>query len=240
MNTTSVAYQTDSRESLDDLNRRFAELTASQRVEWALAHLPANHVLTTSFGIQAALSLHLLTQVRPDIPVVLADTGYLFPETYQFAEDLTQRLNLNIKVYRADKSPAWQEACYGQLWQKGVEGIEEYNRINKVEPMAKAFDDLQVGTWFSGVRREQAKSRANTPFVEYKNGRYKVHPIADWSSKDVWQYLTQHNLPYHPLWEEGYVSLGDVHTTRKLEEGMTEEETRFFGLKRECGLHTDL
>ena len=72
-----------------------------------------------------------------------------------------------------------------------------------------------------------------------RDGRWKLHPIADWSDRDVWQYLQQHDLPYHPLWHQGYVSIGDVHTTRPLEAGMNEEDTRFFGLKRECGLHFD-
>jgi phosphoadenosine phosphosulfate reductase len=70
-----------------------------------------------------------------------------------------------------------------------------------------------------------------------QNGRIKVHPIIDWTDRNVGRYLAEHDLPYHPLWEQGYVSIGDVHTTRPLGEGMTEEETRFFGLKRECGLH---
>jgi phosphoadenosine phosphosulfate reductase len=68
-------------------------------------------------------------------------------------------------------------------------------------------------------------------------GRVKVHPIIDWTDKNVHDYLTANNLPYHPLWEQGYISIGDTHTTRRLEDGMSEEETRFFGLKRECGLH---
>lgn len=230
----------DPNTGLDDVNARLADLDATGRVAWALANLPGTHVLTTSFGIQAAASLHLLTQIRPDMPIVLIDTGYLFPETYRFADALTARLQLRLNVYRADPSPAWQEARFGQLWTQGSEGITRYNQINKVAPMRRAFEALQVGTWFSGLRREQSQSRAETPFVEFKNGRYKVHPIADWSSRDVQHYLQHHDLPFHPLWEQGYVSVGDVHTTRPLEPGMSEEETRFFGLKRECGLHIDV
>jgi phosphoadenosine phosphosulfate reductase len=103
--------------------------------------------------------------------------------------------------------------------------------------MTRALDELNAGTWFSGLRRQQSSSRADKPVLEISRGRIKVYPIIDWHSKDVYQYLTKHDLPYHPLWDQGYVSVGDVHTTRKLEAGMTEEETRFFGLTRECGLH---
>ncbi len=226
--------------SLEQINRQFEDLTAVERAQWALKNLPGTHILSSSFGIQAAVCLHLLSQLKADIPVVLVDTGYLFPETYQFIDQLQDRLQLNLKVYRAPVSPAWQEARYGKLWQQGEEGIQRYNRINKVKPMERALGELQVGTWFAGLRREQAKSRDKIQFVEQKQARYKVHPIADWSNRDVWNYLKQYDLPYHPLWEKGYASVGDVHTTRPLEDGMSEEETRFFGLQRECGLHTEL
>lgn len=181
-----------------------------------------------------------MTRLMPDIPVILIDTGYLFPETYRFVDRLTTRLRLNLKVYRPQLSAAWQEARYGKLWEQGKPGLLRYNRLNKVEPMRRALDDLSVGTWFAGLRRIQSESRSSTPFVQYKNGRYKIHPIADWSNRDVWVYLKRHRLPYHPLWEEGYVSIGDVHTTRRLESGMREEDTRFFGLQRECGLHNEV
>jgi phosphoadenosine phosphosulfate reductase len=137
-------------------NRVFAALDPLQRVEWAFEHLPANHVLTSSFGAQAAVSLHLVTRVSPEIPVVLIDTGYLFPETYRFVDMLTDRLKLNLKVYRAQVSPAWQEARHGQRWQQGLEGIEAYNQENKVEPMRRALRELGVNTWFAGLRRKQS------------------------------------------------------------------------------------
>ncbi len=224
-------------EQLDAWNRRFAQLSATDRVACALQTLPANQVMTSSFGVQSAVSLHMLTKAKPDIPVVLIDTGYLFPETYAFIEELTQRLDLNLQVYRNLKTPAWQEAVHGQRWLQGVEGIEQYNYDNKVEPMQRALGQLQVGTWFTGIRRNQSSSRAETPFVQRSGNYFKVAPLADWSDKDVFEYLQAHNLPYHPLWDQGYLSIGDVHTTRPLHEVGSEEDTRFFGLKRECGLH---
>lgn len=224
----------------DGVNQKLQQSSAVERVNWALENLPGCHVLSSSFGIQAAVCLHLLTQQRPDIPVIFIDTGYLFAETYQFVDQLTERLSLNLKVYRPTVSSAWQEARFGKLWEQGESGLEHYNRISKIEPMAQALEQLTVSTWFSGLRREQSSSREKTAFIALENDRYKVHPIADWTSADVWRYLTKHDLPYHPLWEQGYVSVGDVQTTRRLEAGMSEEETRFFGLQRECGLHTEL
>ena len=223
--------------SVVHINKQLECLSAEQRIEWALENFPGDYIVTSSFGIQAALTLHMTTNIMPDIKVVLLDTGYLFPETYGFIDYLVDRLNLNLHVYRCDISPAWQEHRYGQLWSQGVSGLEQYNRITKVEPLQRALREINAGCWFSGLRRQQAKSRSTLPIVQIKDHTYKTHPIIDWSNRDVYRYLKKHKLPYHPLWEKGYVSLGDTHTTRPIEPGMSEENTRFYGLKRECGIH---
>lgn len=223
--------------ALAAVNQQLDALSAEERVAWALEHLPGQHALTSSFGIQAAVSLHLVAQQSPSIPVILTDTGYLFPETYQFIDSLQQQLQLNLHVYRAALSPAWQEARYGKLWEQGVEGLERYNQLNKVEPLNQALETLQVKTWFAGLRREQSESRSQLQVLSVSRGIFKFLPIVDWDNRQVYQYLKKHGLSYHPLWEQGYLSVGDTHTTRKWEPGMREEETRFFGLKRECGLH---
>ncbi|MCG8428351.1 MAG: phosphoadenylyl-sulfate reductase [Chromatiales bacterium] len=227
----------DGEDDITRLNAKLAGLSAEARIEWALHFLPGNHILTSSFGIQAALMLHMVSRISSDIPVVLIDTGYLFPETYQFVDQLTEQLDLNLHVYRAHRSPAWQESRYGKLWEQGLSGIEHYNRINKVEPLQRALKELDTGSWFAGLRREQSDSRAELPVVRIQDGRFKIHPVIDWNNRDVYRYLRKNQLPYHPLWEKGYVSVGDVHTTRPLQPGMSEEETRCVGLKRECGIH---
>src|SRR6201996_1392224 len=204
------------RQTLATISGSFERLSAQQRVEQALELLPGAHVLTSSFGAQAAVMLHLVNTVLPKIPVVLIDTGYLFPETYQFIDQLTTKLDLNLKIYRSDVSPAWQESRFGKLWSEGIEGIERYNHMNKKEPLDRALKELRASTWFSGLRRVQSKSRAETQPIEFKRGRYKVHPIFDWTDRDVGRYLKENGLPYHPLWEKGYLSIGDWHTTRSL------------------------
>ncbi|MGB2426642.1 MAG: phosphoadenylyl-sulfate reductase [Alteromonas sp.] len=226
--------------SADDIglaNAALEKMTAQHRVAWALENLPGNAIVSSSFGAQSAVMLHMLTQQQPDIPVVLTDTGYLFPETYQFIDELVSRLSINLHVYRAEISSAWQEARFGKLWEKGVDGIEQYNRMNKVEPMQRALKELDSGIWFAGLRRSQSDSREGLPVLQKVRGQLKVYPIIDWTNKDLHFYLKEHELPYHPLWDEGYVSIGDWHTTQTLQEGMSEQDTRFFGLKRECGLH---
>lgn len=223
--------------ALAELNVALARLTAEQRVAWALEHVHGEHVLSSSFGAQAAVSLHLVTRQQPRMPVVLIDTGYLFPETYQFVDELTERLALNLKVYRSPLSRAWMEARHGRLWEQGVAGLDRYNQLRKVEPMQRALAELGAASWFAGLRRGQSRSRATIDFAEHRNGRWKFHPLADWTDRDVGHYLARHGLPYHPLWSQGYVSIGDIHTSHRWEPGMDAEDTRFFGLKRECGLH---
>ncbi|MEM9300980.1 MAG: phosphoadenylyl-sulfate reductase [Pseudomonadota bacterium] len=212
-------------------------MDAEARVGWALEHLPGPFALTSSFGAQAAVMLHLVTRQTPDVPVILLDTGHLFPETYAFVDQLTERLSLNLHVFRAAMSPAWQEARYGRLWEQGVDGIQTYNRINKVEPLQRAFEELGVRTWFSGLRRVQASTRRDLAVLEEQDGRSKVLPLIDWTDRDVYLYLQKHDLPYHPLWSEGYVSIGDVHSTKSLAEVDNVDEVRFDGLLRECGIH---
>ena len=227
----------DERALLAEWNAKLEPLSAAARIEWVLANLPGAHVLSSSFGAQSAVALHLLTQVAPDIPVILVDTGYLFPDTYRFIDEMKERLRLNLWIYRSELSPAWQEARFGKLWQQGREGIEQYNQLNKVRPMERALAELEAGTWFAGLRRVQTETRRDLDVVTRAGKRWKVHPIVDWTDRDVYQYLTRHDLPYHPLWHEGYVSIGDVHTTRRLGDVQSLEELRFFGLLRECGLH---
>jgi phosphoadenosine phosphosulfate reductase len=226
-----------SEQELRSANAELREVGAAGRTAWALERFGERIVLSSSFGVQAAVMLHLVTRQRPDIPVILVDTGYLFPETYQFIDELSERLSLNLHIYRGRVSPAWQEARWGRLWEQGLEGIERYNRINKVEPMRRALSDLGATAWFAGLRRQQASSRRHLQVLLRQNGRIKVHPIVDWSDRDVYHYLRDNDLPYHPLWHKGYVSVGDWHTSHRLADGMSEEDTRFFGLKRECGLH---
>ena len=223
--------------NLQEENAKLESAKAEDRVAWAVEHFQESLVLSSSFGAQAAVCLHMATSQLPKIPVILVDTGYLFPETYQFIDELTNRLQLNLKVYRATLSPTWQEARYGKLWENGLDGINTYNQLNKVEPMRRALKELNPKAWLAGLRRQQSSSRKKLNVLAVDDVHLKIHPIVDWSSKDVFEYLKQHNLPYHPLWHQGYMSIGDTHTTKRVDEGMTEEEARFFGLKRECGLH---
>lgn len=230
---------TDSRPSLDlDLvNQQLAGSDATELVRWAHATFGRGLIMTSSFGAESAVMLHLVTQVIPDIPVVVVDTGYLFAETYRFMDQLAERLRLNLKVYQSPLSPGHMEARHGKLWEMGKDGINQYDRMRKVEPMQRALKELGVTAWLAGLRADQTRFRATLRPVEAQNGIYKVHPILKWSTKVVHEYLKKHDLPYHPLYDLGYKSIGDWHTTVPITAEGDVRAGRFGGVKEECGLH---
>jgi phosphoadenosine phosphosulfate reductase len=235
--TLSPAEFVRDAEAARAVNEWLGSVDAATRVRWSLANLPGPFALSSSFGAQAAVSLHLVVEQDPKIPVILVDTGYLFPETYQFIEQLRKQLSLDIRTFSGQQSVAEFEAQHGKLWEQGREGLDQYLEIRKVEPMRRALKTLGINTWFAGLRRSQAASRAALNPLEVRDGRFKVHPIFDWSDRDVYLYLKAHGLPYHPLWDQGYISIGDWHSTKSLSEVESAEELRFAGLKRECGIH---
>ena len=224
---------------LDTVNQELAKAEGTELVQWGWGIFGDRMVMSTSFGIQAAVMLHLVTQVVPDIPVIWVDTGYLPPETYRFAEQLTERLNLNLKIYQSPLSPARMEALHGKLWEKNdVEAFNLYNYIRKVEPMQRALEELKAAAWLAGLRSDQTQHRQTLRKVDLQEDIYKIHPILNWHSRDIYNYLTANDLPYHPFFDLGYVSVGDWHSSRPLTaEDDNERDTRFNGIKQECGLH---
>lgn len=218
-------------------NDRLEALAAPEVVTWASERFGDGLIMSSSFGAQAAVMLHLVTRVVPEIPVVWLDTGYLFPETYRFAAELTDRLGLNVKVFNPEITPARFEALHGKVWEEGGEGLDAYHRVFKVEPMQRALRELGATAWLAGLRKGQSESRAHLRPLALQDGIVKVHPILGWSTKQVHEYLKEHDLPYHPLVEQGYASIGDVHSTRPITAGEDERAGRFGGLKQECGIH---
>jgi phosphoadenosine phosphosulfate reductase len=131
------------------------------------------------------------------------------------------------------------EALHGRLWQQDdVESLNTYDQMRKVEPMQRALQELGATSWLAGLRSDQTNHRKGLSIINRQNHLYKILPILSWSSKDVYQYLQEFNLPYHPLWEKGYATVGDWHSSRPMSlDDDNERDTRFRGIKQECGLH---
>ena len=227
-------------EDLTVENAELEKLSALERIAWAWDRFGEGLIVSTSFGLQSAVILHLVRQVSDRIPVVFVDTGYLFTETYEYAKTLREKIGFSEKTYSASMSPAYQEALYGKLWEKGKEGMLKYNFINKKEPMERALGELKATAWLAGLRRSQSEDRQDRSFAEWQGEILKVYPILDWDDRKTYQYIPDHDLPYHPLEGVGYDSLGDHHSTEKVSDSGSKEDSRHGGHGRECGLHVDL
>ena len=148
--------------SIDDkaipgINNELNSLSAEERIAWAWEKFGAGLVLSTSFGLQSGVMLDLTLRVSSEIPVIFVDTGYLFPETYQYANQLQEKLSFKAHFYSAKMSPAYQEESFGKLWEQGKEGMKKYNFINKKEPMERALQELGANAWLSGLRKAQSE-----------------------------------------------------------------------------------
>jgi phosphoadenosine phosphosulfate reductase len=177
-----------------------------------------------SFQKEASVILDMLLEIEPQARVFTLDTGVLFPETYETWRRIEARYGIEIDVYRGE----WIDG----LWQRDPDAC---CGMRKVEPLERALSD--VDAWITGLRREQAPSRADTPKLGPDSGhpgKLKCAPLADWSEKDVWRYIASRDVPYHPLHDRGYASIGCTHCTAP----GGGRDGRWAGTdKIECGLH---
>jgi phosphoadenosine phosphosulfate reductase len=210
-----------------------------QILAWATATIP-ELAIATSFQSAGMVLLHLLREMRPDLPVLFLDTGFHFQETLDFAAEVTERWDLRLVSLRGEHGSAEGQAA--------IHGPELYKRdpdqccfINKVEPLQRALENYDG--WISGIRRDQSPLRARTPIVEAQmlpsgNEILKIHPLANWSKNDVAAYVAEHEIPTHPLLEKGFASIGCWPCTRAVRPGEDERSGRWDGLdKSECGIH---
>lgn len=217
---------------------RLEALDARARLAWAVARYGERLLLTSSFGPGSGALLHLWSEVAPGLPVHFIDTGFLFAETLAYRDALVTQLKVSLVVLRPKVPREDFLARHGlTIYQQNPDFC---CAENKVEPMQRALPGMDA--WVSGLRRDQSSSRAATPIVLETDGVVKVHPLADWSRRDVFRYQQSHGVPEHPLFERGYVSVGCAPCTAPVGAGETDERAgRWAGsAKTECGLHTFL
>lgn len=227
---------------LDAINARFESAHPREVIAWAAKQWGEGLVMTSSFGEQAAVLLHLASGVVPGIKVIFIDTGYLFAETHAFMESLRKRLNLNVWTYRTRNDPFAYLKSAGEADPLTRNDVAACCAANKNEPMDRAMRELAPAAWLRGIRRGQAESRKAVKFVEWSDryGCFSVSPILNWTSRDVGLYMKEHDLPYHPLVEKGYLSIGcnPETCTRPVKEGEDPRAGRWAGTgKLECGIH---
>ena len=226
--------------SIDETNKNLEQLSAQDQLQWGCEKFKEKFVITTSFGIQSAVLLHMTVALKSNQKpkVIWIDTGYLPKETYSYAEELTKLFELNLVVAQSPISPARMEALYGRLWETGVQkDLEKYHQIRKVDPLEKTFSDLNVHCWASGVRKGQTKNRQSMSNVDFIRERLTLRPLLNWTKKDIFYYMEKNKLPQHPLFEKGYSTVGDWHSSEAENSNVKGRSTRFGGLSEECGIH---
>ena len=201
-------------------------LSAEEVLRFALEQFPGRVALACSFQKEETVLLDLLFALEPKARVFAIDTHYLFPETYELWREVEQRYGTKIEVFEG--APVEEG-----LWDTSP---DLYLAIAKVEPLTRALLDLDC--WISGIRRDQSPTRANAPKLGWDAAHelWKANPLADWSDDDCWSYIRERGLPYNPLHDRGYASIGDTHSTLPGQG----REGRWAGTdKTECGLHVE-
>jgi phosphoadenosine phosphosulfate reductase len=232
-----VDQRTLTPQELAQLNARFARAHPTEIIRWAVETFRPDVALTSSFGADSAAIIHMALQVDPRLSIRTVDTGFVFPETLTFTEELRRRWRLNLTVFRsrlpleeierlkrqhAAGQPIDERYCCGQY---------------KHEATERVLGGLRC--WIAGLMRVEAATRRNTPIIEpLANGIVKVAPIATWTHQQIHDYMQQHQLPYHPLWLKGYTSIGcALHTQRPVDPN-DPRSGRWAGTgKTECGIH---
>lgn len=214
--------------------QEFELLSAEERIARAVRHWPDTTVATSSFGADSAVLLHLISQTAPRLPVIVLNTGFLFPETLEYMERLQRLLDLNIREVTPLMPREEFLARHGPVYRSNPDFC---CGCNKVEPMRRAL--AGVTCWISGVRRDQTSARARLPVLERQNdGLYKLNPMIDWDQNQVREYIARHGLPEHPLAAEGYRSIGCEPCTAKPRPDGDARSGRWPGhAKTECGIH---
>lgn len=217
-----------------------SEATAQEVLTWAIQRFRPRVMLSCSFGGPGGMVLaHMLAQCAPDVPVYFIDTGFLFPETYRLRQTFAASYGLQVIDFTPTLTPVEQATQYGDaLWETDPDAC---CRLRKVEPMARAL--TQVDAWITALRRDQSSTRAGVDLVEEhaSQGRtiWKINPLAHWTRRQVWQYLLDHRVPYNPLLDDGYQSIGCMQCTARTASTTDERSGRWQGhAKTECGLHT--
>jgi phosphoadenosine phosphosulfate reductase len=211
-------------------------------LRWAIEEYSPDVALATGFGAEGCVLVAMLSATRPTLPgspemrIFYLDTDLLFPETYALRDQLEARYGVHFERRATSLSVSDQAAQYGErLWEREPDLC---CRLRKVEPLREMLTGMRA--WVTAIRRDQSASRADVSFVERdeKFGLIKINPLAKWSARDVWNYIAKHDVPYNPLHDRGYPSVGCVPCTTPVQIGEIPRAGRWRGTgKSECGIH---
>jgi phosphoadenosine phosphosulfate reductase len=235
METLSVERATQ--DEWMEADERLRSATPNAILEWAVERFYPRLTMATAFGAEGCVLLHLLAEIEPRVRVFNLDTGYQFPETLALRDQIAQRYGIEVELVRPDATVAqYEEANGGPLYQLKPDQCC-YDR--KIVPLRRALAGYDA--WITAIRAEQSPHRAATQVVgaDPKFGLVKINPLLTWSRRDVWAFIVSRNVPYNPLHDRGYPSIGCWPCTRAVADGGDERSGRWAGhAKTECGLHS--
>ena len=207
-------------------------MSAQEILRFCLDTFPGRVSLACSFQKEESVLLDLLFELEPKARVFAIDTHYLFPETYEYWRSVEERYGTTIEVFEGPSPEELATAHGARLWERRP---DLYLAIAKVTPLVRALGDLDA--WITGIRRDQSPTRANAPKLGWdeQHELWKANPLADWTDATCWEYIRAHELPYNPLHDRGYDSIGDTHSTQP----GAGRSGRWAGTEKvECGIHT--
>lgn len=207
-----------------------------QTLAWAFETFGSNVAISSAFGAEGMVLIDMASQARIDFRLFTVDTEFLFPETYNLMDRIEEKYGITIEKVYSLLSPETQEFTHGEaLWTRDPDLC---CRLRKVEPLRRKLQELRA--WVTSIRRDQTSARSGAHRVEWdaKFGLVKINPIVDWSAKQVWRYIHDHDVPYNQLHDQDYPSIGCTHCTRAVRPGEDPRAGRWPGFaKTECGLH---
>lgn len=211
--------------------------TAEQVLSWAYKRFRNEVAISSAFGAEGTVLIDMASHLQPGFRVFTLDTEFLFPETYNLMDQIERRYGIRIEKLYSLLSPEEQERIHGpSLWTRNPDLCCE---LRKIEPLRRKLTEFRA--WITSIRHDQTPTRANAQKIEWdaKFGLVKINPIVDWSSQQVWRYIREHKVPYNPLHDRNYPSIGCTHCTRAIRSGEEPRAGRWPGFaKTECGLHT--
>jgi phosphoadenosine phosphosulfate reductase len=223
-------------EQIQDIQPVAEHWTAEQVLRWAFQKFGRDVAISSAFGAEGMTIVDMASRIQPHFRLFTIDTEFLFPETYNLMDQIEDRYRVRIEKVYSLLSPEEQERRHGPaLWSRDP---DQCCNLRKVEPLRRKLGELRA--WITSIRRDQTSFRASAQKIEWdaKFGLVKINPIADWTTRQVWNYLHDHKVPYNPLHDQNFPSIGCTHCTRAIRRGEDPRAGRWSGFaKTECGLH---
>jgi len=223
-------------EQIRNIQQVAEQQNAEEVLRWAFENFGRDVAISSAFGAEGMALINMASRIQPDFRLFTIDTEFLFPETYRLMDQIESRYGIRIERVYSLVSPQQQEQQHGAaLWSRDP---DRCCNLRKVEPLRRKLAEMRA--WITSIRRHQTSARASAGKIEWdaKFGLVKINPLADWTTKQVWHYLHEHQVPYNPLHDQNFPSIGCTHCTRAIRPGEDARAGRWSGFaKTECGLH---